>query len=70
MAVYNVKNEFENIWFMGISWNILYILEKGIRNPPKFDSNLRNVTKTLHVPKCDICSKCEIKYRQKLTFIH
>ena len=23
------------------------------------DSNTRNVTKALHVPKCDMCSKCE-----------
>ena len=28
------------------------------------DSNLRNVTKALHVPKRDMCSKCEFASKQ------
>ena len=28
------------------------------------DSYLRNVTKALHVPKCDMCSKCEFVSKQ------
>ena len=28
------------------------------------DSNLKNVTKALHVPKPDICAKCECASKQ------
>ena len=32
------------------------------------DSNLRNVTKALHVPKGDMCLKCEFKLRNSEMF--
>ena len=34
------------------------------KSPNTIDSNLRNVTKALDVPKYDMCSKCEFASQQ------
>ena len=62
MSVWNIRNNLKIFLFIRISFNIYYMHEKWIRNPPK--SNLINVTKALHVPKRDMCSKCGFASKQ------
>ena len=43
---------------------LVYSQKKDKKSAKIIDSNLRNVKKALHVPKRDMCSKCEFASKQ------
>ena len=43
---------------------LIYLRKMDMKSAKIIDSNMRNVTKALHVPKRDACYKCEFASKQ------